>query len=99
MPGSTLESEAAKKYAALSAGDTTASDAVDGKKKNREKAAKEWLNHYLAVAKYVAQAKEDGVVITSEAELIAYIVSQWEGTASDKDEAISALFTQIPVAA
>ena len=84
------QAELAAKYEGGNLG-TDAGVAGD-KKKNRERAASEWINHYLGVVKYVNQAKEDGVVIKSEAELKAYIVAQWEHTSSDKDDAIASLF-------
>jgi len=84
------QAELAAKYEAGGLG-TEASN-TDDKKKNRSRAAKEWVNHFFGVSKYVNQAKEDGVVIKTEEELTAYIVAQWEHTASDKDTAVAELF-------
>ena len=84
--------EAEKQYQKLQGGDTSDVEVKSDLKKNRERAAKDWVGHFFSVQKYVNQAKEDGVSITSEKELVAYIVGQWETTASDKDSAVADLF-------
>ncbi len=83
------QAELAAKYEAGSLG---ASDDVDDKKKKRERSAKDWVNHFFQVKKYVNQAKEDGVVCKTEDELVAYIVSTWEGSAGEKNTAVADLF-------
>ena len=84
--------EAEKQYQKLQGGDTSDVEVKSDLKKNRERAAKDWVQHFFSVSKYVNQAKEDGVAIKSEKELIAYIVAQWEHSATDKDDAIAELF-------
>ena len=84
--------EAEKQYLKLQGGDTSDTEVKSDLKKNRERAAKDWVGHFFSVNKYVSQAKEDGVVIASEKELVAYIVAQWEHSASDKDSAVAELF-------
>ena len=83
------QADLAAKYEAGSLGST---DNVDDKKKNRSRAAKDWVNHFFQVTKIVNQAKEDGLSFKTEEELTAHIVAGWEGTAEEKDTAVSALF-------
>ena len=88
--------EQEKKQAALAAkyeaGSLGSTDTVDDKKKNRQRAGRDWVQHFFAVQKIVNQAKEDGLSFKSEEELVAHIVSGWENSASDKDSAIADLF-------
>jgi len=61
----------------------------DEKSKARAKAAKEWVNHFVSVSKYIGEIKSKNISIATEQELIDHIVSIWENSSTEKDDFIS----------
>ena len=72
----------------LMSGDTAKMGGTSDLSSGRKKAAKEWVNHFLAVTDFI---KSLPAKPTSIAELEELLVESWEVKASEKDEKFTKL--------
>ena len=84
-----LEKKREELFKKLEAGDSLS---VKDEKKGRESAAKQWVSHFFAISKLVKELKEDGVMVSSEDELVNELVKSWDEKRNEKDSAIADLF-------
>ena len=71
---------------------------VSDKHKNREKAAVQWIEHFLAVTEFI-ESLDDNEPIESKDDLVALLVASWEAKEHDKDVALKDKFAKLRTAA
>ena len=72
----------------LMSGDTQDTAAVEDANKGRKRAAKDWIQHYIAVTKFI---KELDTKPSTQVELEALLIASWETKASERDDEFATL--------
>jgi len=67
---------------------------ADDKRKNRERAAQQWVEHFLAVTEFI-ESLDDNEPIDSKDDLVKLLVSSWEVKEHDKDVALKDKFAKL----
>ncbi len=81
----TKAEELAKK---LMAGDSETAASVDDANKGRKKAARDWVQHYISIAKFLNELESKP---TSQEELETLLIQSWEDKAHGRADEFNAL--------
>jgi len=70
----------------------------DDKRKNRIRAAEQWVEHFLAVTEFM-ESLDDDEPIESKDDLVKLLVESWESKEHDKDISLRSKFAKLRTAA
>lgn len=65
---------------------------AEEERRNREKAAKQWIAHWKSINDYIEQLKAQNVTIESEQELINEVIKIWDQKKQNSDSQIAQAF-------